>query len=131
MKTDPKDFRGAGGGEGERGRPLCRVECEGAVYDIYTSNLLDLERDPDTPVQVRDFVSSIWDALALPGCAIDADLLRQVMDFGSSGGEGSGDFWDETSDIREQGNKITKRAGKWVAMVGAEEIGRASCRERV
>ena len=127
VKTDPKDFRGAGGGEGERGRPLCRVECEGAVYDIYTSNLLHLERDPDVPARVRDFISGIWDALALPGCAIDADLLRQVMDFGSSGGEGSADFWDQTSDIREQGNKISKRAGKWVAMVGAEDSSPRAC----
>ena len=120
LKTDPKDFRGAGGGEGKRARPLCRVECEGDVREIYTSNLLDLERDPDTPLQVREFVSGIWDALALPGCSIDADLLRRVMDFGSSGGEGSGDFWDRTFDIREQGNKIAKQAGKWVATVGAE-----------
>ena len=114
QRTDPKEFNLPGGG-----RPICRVECEGRTFDIGTSNVAELEKDPDTPRPVKDFIGNIWETLALPGCSIDAELLRHVMDFGSSC-EGSADFWDRTNDVREQERKISKRASSWVLEPGTK-----------
>ena len=101
----------------QKGRPLCRLECEEKNLDLTTSNIVEIEKSPATPQQVKWFIGKIWETLALPGCSIDTDLLRYVMDF-ESGCEGNATFWDRTSDVRESGKKIGKRANSWVLECG-------------
>lgn len=97
----------------QNGRPLCRLKCDGKIFDISARNITKIERSVDTPQQVKWFLGEIWETLAMPGCAIDVDLLRYVMDF-ESACEGKANFWDRTCDVREHGKKICKRANSWV-----------------
>jgi hypothetical protein len=110
-KTLPKDYGT------QNGRPLCRLTCDGKTFDIGTGNMAEIERGNETPQQVKWFIGRIWETLALPGCSIDAELLRYIMDF-ESAWDGKTNFWDRTCDVREYGKKICKRASSWVLEEG-------------
>lgn len=106
-KAHPREFASL------KGRPICRLEYEGIHHDLTTGNIVQVEKSENTPHAVKSFIGQIWDTLALPGCSIDTELLRHIMDF-ERGSDGGASFFDRTSDIRENGKKIEKRVSSWV-----------------